>query len=135
MEDGSQNLRISAPTIYSADANLETLDALGLAVTLVSTVLFGLALYEAVAVARTVGKFPRFWFFLLAAISFLVLRRILILASSALGVTMPDYWTTLDNDGTPIVFSTLLLIWIYDMRKSFERSSQSKPALVAPEQS
>ena len=111
------------------------MDALELGTTVVSTVLFAIALYEAVAVARMIGKIPRFWLFFLAAITFLIVRRILILVTTGLGVSMPDYWTTLDTEGTPIVFSALLLIWIYDMRKSFERSSSGrKGELVAPEQ-
>jgi len=97
------------------------MDPLELAVTIVSLVIYVAALYEAITVASVAGKMPRFWIFFLAAIGFLVVRRILVILSSAFGVVVPDYWSTLDSDGTPLVFGGLLLIWVYDMKKSFQR--------------
>jgi hypothetical protein len=113
------------------------MDDLGLASTLVSLAIFAVALYEAFKVTRIIGRIPRFWFFLLAAIAFVVLRRALVLIGTAFSVSVPAYWATLDSDGTPIIFSALLLLWIHDMRKSFLRSTPARNAgseLPSPEQ-
>jgi len=111
------------------------LDTLGLAATVLTLVIFAVALYEGVAITRIIGKIPRFWLFFLAAISFLILRRLLILGAAAFSVSVPAYWSTLDSDGTPLIFSALLLLWVYDMRKSFQQSSPvaRQPELVSPE--
>jgi hypothetical protein len=110
------------------------MDTLGLAATLVSLAIFLLALYEAVSIGHLIGKIPRFWYFLLAAITFLIVRRILVLAATAFSVAVPGYWATLDSDGTPIIFSVLLLLWIYDMKKSFQKAAPpSRPELPASE--
>jgi len=112
------------------------MDTLGLASTSISLVIFAVTLYEAVKVTQIIGKIPRFWVFLIAAISFLILRRVLVLVSAALSVPVPGYWATLDADGTPIIFSALVLLWIYDMRMSFLRSAPILPSrkeLPSPE--
>ncbi len=112
------------------------MDVWGLAATLISLIIFAFALYEGLVVARLIGRIPRFWAFFLAAILFLVLRRALVLFSAALAVPLPSYWSSLDADATPIIFSALLLLWVYDMRRSFQRATP-KPAqteLPAPKQ-
>lgn len=110
------------------------LDSIGLAATALTLVIFVVALYEGVAITRIIGKVPRFWLFFLAAISFLIVRRLLILGAAALSISEPAYWSTLDSDGTPLIFSALLLLWVYDMRKSFQHSPVSRqPVLVPPE--
>lgn len=99
--------------------------------------IFAAALYEALKIASIIGRIPRFWFFFLAAIVFLIVRRILVLFSSAVVLSLPGWWSTLDADGTPIIFSALLLLWVYDMRRSFQKESaraQSQAKLLPPEQ-
>jgi hypothetical protein len=112
-----------------------SLDTLGLVATVITLVVFAVALYEGVVITRIIGKVPRFWLFFLAAISFLILRRILVLGAAAFSISVPGYWSTLDSDGTPLIFSALLLLWVYDMRKSFQHSAPAArpPELVSPE--
>jgi len=110
------------------------MDTLGLVTTFISLVIFAVALYEAVAITQIIGRVPRFWLFFLAAISFLIVRRVLILGAAAFSIPVPAYWSTLDTDGTPLIFSGLLVLWVYDMRKSFQQSAPRRvPELVAPE--
>jgi len=112
------------------------MDPLELTVTIVSLLIYVAALYEAITVASVAGKMPRFWLFFLAAIGFLVVRRVLVILSSSFGLVVPDYWSTLDSDGTPIIFGGLLLVWVYDMKKSFQRAApKAKEDLVAAEHS
>lgn len=111
------------------------MDTLGLASTVVTLAIFLVALYEALAIGKIIGRIPRFWFFFLAAISFLIVRRSLELFAAAVSVPLPSWWATLDADGTPIIFSALLLLWVYDMRKSFQKAApRPRRELVAPEQ-
>lgn len=111
------------------------MDTLGLTATVVSLVIFCVALFEAVSMASIIGKIPRFWFFFLAAIGFLVVRRLLLLFSTAFSVALPSYWSTLDADATPLIFGALLLLWILDMKKSFQRAvPKARAQLLSPEQ-
>lgn len=111
------------------------MDTLGLVSTLVALVIFGLALYEAVDISRIIGRIPRFWYFFLAAILFVIVRRVLILISTGLVVSLPSYWSTIDNDGTPIIFSALLFLWVYDMKRSFQKAApkRAQEQLLPPE--
>ncbi len=111
------------------------MDTLGLAATVVSLVIFVVALHESLSITKIIGKIPRFWIFFLLAISFLIVHRLLELGAAVLALPLPSYWSALDTDGTPIIFSALLLLWVYDMKKSFEKAvPKPKKELLAPEQ-
>ncbi|MDA4123299.1 MAG: hypothetical protein OK456_08990 [Thaumarchaeota archaeon] len=113
-------------------------------VTVVSLVIFVVGLYEALSISSLIGRLPRFWLLFIAAISFLVARRVVLLIATAFNYTLPDYWSTLDADATTLIFSGLLLLFVYDMKVTFQKSSPKRGAelteaekaeLAAPEKS
>ena len=73
-------------------------------------------------VSKMSGKIPTFWLFFLAAILFVIVRRILVLLAGTI-LSVPAYWAAIDSDATPIVFSFLLLMFVWEMKKSFQRTA------------
>jgi hypothetical protein len=111
------------------------MDTLDIAVTLVSLAIFAVALYESFTVSKLTGKLPAFWTFFIAAIVFLIFRRIVVLLADTI-ISIPTYWSTLDGDATLIIFSALFLMFVLEMKKSFQRASkaQGESESAAPEQ-
>jgi len=107
------------------------MDTLGIVTTVISLGIFLLALYESAMVSKMSGRIPTFWLFFLAAILFVIVRRILVLLAGTV-LSVPAYWYTIDADGTPIVFSSLLLMFVWEMKKSFQRTSASQGESAAP---
>lgn len=106
------------------------MDTLRLASLLISLVIFALALYEALSLVQIIGKMPRFWIFFIAAITLVIVNRLLQILST------PIASSEVDADIVPVLFSALLLLWIYDMKQSFKRAApRSNPELTAPEKS
>ena len=108
------------------------MDVLGFVSTLVSLVILFVALYEGTTLSKLIGKIPRFWYFFLAAILYLVARRVVVLLAASLSVSLPGWWSAFDSDATPVIFSTLLLLFVYDMVLVFRRSVPKVEAGTVP---
>lgn len=89
-------------------------------------VIFAVALYESFEVSRLIGKMPAFWAFFIVAILFLILRRVIILLADTGVISVPAYWSTIDGDATLLIFSGLFLVFVFEMKKSFQRTSGAR---------